>query len=118
MKVFMKKVENTIGRDGLNYGVYVFEKVIDHLKTLEDIKEEEYDEVVSSISNKKTTSKFILYYVLHSIITKLKNSSDSDTKAISYRQNKIYCLKVRLNRKWPKAVKSCFTVKCGQYFLY
>jgi len=114
MKVFIKRVKSAIGRDGLDDGVCVFEKVIDYKITLEDIEEEDI-EVVSPISNKKTTFKSKLYNVLHGIRRKIRNSSDKDTKAISYRQNKICCSKVKLHRKWLKAVKSCFTLKGGQY---
>jgi len=66
MKVFIKRVKSAIGRDGSDDGVYVFETVIDYNITLEDIEEED-DEVVSSISNKKTTFKSTLNNVLHSI---------------------------------------------------
>jgi len=118
MKVFIKKVKSAIGTDGLDDGVCVFEKVINHQVTLEDIEEEDDDEVVSPISNKKTTFKSTLYNVLSSIRRRIRNSSDSDTKAISYRQNKIGCAKVKLNRKWLKAVKSCFTANSGRYSLY
>jgi len=117
LKVFIKKVKSAIGRDGLDDGVCVFEKVIDYKITLEDIEEED-DEVVSPISNKKTTFKSTLYNVLRSIRRKIRNSSDSDTRAISYGQNKVCCSKIKLNRKWLKAVKSCFTVKRSQYVLY
>jgi len=44
-------VKSTIGRDGLDNGVCVFEKMIDYKITLENI-EEKYGEVVSPISNK------------------------------------------------------------------
>jgi len=88
MKVFIKKVKSAIGRDGLDDGVCVFEKVIDHCITLEDIEEEDDDEVVSPISNKKTTFKSTLYNILRSIRRGIRNNSDRDTKAISYRQNK------------------------------
>lgn len=44
-------MKSAIGRDGLDDGVCVFEKVIDYKITLEDIEEED-DEVVSPISNK------------------------------------------------------------------
>jgi len=118
MKIFIKKVKSAIGRDGLEDGVCVFEKVIDHRITLEDIEEEDDDEVVSPISNKKTTFKSKFSNVLRSIRRKIRNSSDSDTKAISYRQNKICCSKVKLNRKWLKAVNSCFPTKSSQYSLH
>jgi len=111
MKVFIKKVKSAIGRDGLDDGVCVFEKVIDHCITLEDIEEEDDDKVVCPISNKKTTFKSSFYNVLRSLIRKIRNSSDSDTKAISYRQNK-------MSKKWLKAVRSFFTVKSDQYSLY
>jgi len=117
MKVFIQKVKSAIGRDGLDDGVCVFEKVIDHSITLEDIEEEDDDEVVFPISNKKATFKSTFYNVLCSIRRKIRNSSDSDTKAISYRQNKICCFKIKLNMKWLKAVKSCFTTRSGQYSL-
>jgi len=117
MKVFTQKVKSAIGRDGLDDGVCVFEKVIDHKITLEDIEEED-DEVVSPISNQKTTFKSTFYNVLGNIRRKIRNSSDSDTNAISYRQKKICCSKIRLNIKWLKAVKSCFTTRSGQYSLY
>jgi len=119
MKVFIKKVKSAIGRDGLDDGVCVFEKVIDHRITLEDIEEEDNDEVISQISNKKTTFKSTFCNLLQSIRKKIRSSSDSDTKPTSYRQiNKICCFDVKLSRKWLKAVKSCFTVKRGQYSLY
>jgi len=92
MKVFINNVKSAIGRDGLDDGVCVFEKVIDHRITLEDIEEEDDDdEVVSPISNKKTTFKSTFSNVLQSIRKKIRNSSDSDTKSLSYRQNKICC---------------------------
>jgi len=84
MNVFIKRVKSAIGKDGLDDGVCVFEKVIDYLITLKNIEEEDDDEVVSPTSNKKATFKSALYNVLHSIRRKLRNSSDSDTKAISY----------------------------------
>jgi len=117
MKVFVQKVKSAIGRDGLDDGVCVFEKVIDHRITLKDIEEEDNDEVFSQISNKKTTSKSTFCNLLQSIRKKIRSSSDSDST--SYRQmNKICCFDVKLSRKWLKAVKSCFTVKSGQYSLY
>jgi len=117
MKIFIKKVKSAIGRDGLDDGVCVFEKVIDHQITLEDIEEEDDDEVVSPNTAKKSTFKSTFYNVLCSIRRKIRNSSDSDTKAISYRQNKICCFKIKLCRKWLKAVKSCFPTKSGHYSL-
>jgi len=117
MKVFTKKVKSAIGRDGLDDGVCVFEKVIDHRITLEDIKEED-EEVVFPISNKKATFRSTFYNGLRSIRRKIRSSSDSDTNTISYRQNKICCFKVNLNKKWLNAVKSCFTVKSGHFSLY
>jgi len=118
LKVFIKKVKSAVGRDGLDDGVCVFEKVIDYKITLEDIEEEDDYEVVSPISNKKTTFKSTLSNVISSIRRRIRNSSDSDTKVISYEQNKVCCSKIKLNRKWLKAVKSCFTVKRSQYVLY
>jgi len=119
MEIFIKQVKSAIGRDGLDDGVCVFEKVIDYKITLEDIEEEDDDddEVVFPISNKKTTFKSTFYNVLRSIRRKIRNSSDSDTKSISYKKF-ICCSKVKLNTKWLKAVKSCFTAKSGQYYLY
>jgi len=61
MKVFIKQVKSAIGTDGLDDGVCVFEKVMDHQITLEDIEEEYYDEVVFPISNKKTTFRSTFY---------------------------------------------------------
>jgi len=63
MKVFIKQVKSAIGRDGLDDGVCVFEKVIDHRITLEDIEEEDDNEVVSSLSKKMPTFKSTLYIV-------------------------------------------------------
>jgi len=62
----------------------VFEKVIGHRITLEDITEID-DKVVFSISNKQTSFKFTFYNVLSSIGREIRNSNDSDTKAIPYR---------------------------------
>jgi len=107
MKIFIKNVKSAIGRDGLDDGVCVFEKVVDYKITLEDIEEE--DEVVSLISSKKTAFKSTFSNVLQSIKKKIRNSSDSDTKSMSYKQ---------FSQKWLKAVKSCFTSKIGQYYLY
>jgi len=45
---------------------YVFEKAVDHRITLEDIEEDD-DEVVSPISNKKATFKSAVYNLLRSI---------------------------------------------------
>jgi len=48
-------VKSALGKDGLDDGVCVFEKVIDYKITLKDIGNEDDDEVVSPIRNKKTT---------------------------------------------------------------
>jgi len=108
MKIFIKNVKSAIGRDGLDDGVCMFEKVIGYKITLEDIEEED-DKVVSLISSKKTAFKSTFSNVLQSIKKKIRNSSDSDSKSMSYKQ---------FSQKWRKAVKSCFTSKSSQYYLY
>jgi len=55
-------VKSAIGRDGLDDGVCVFEKVMDYKITLEDIEDED-GEVVSPISNKLQLAN--LHYTIY-----------------------------------------------------
>jgi len=71
----MKKVKSAIGRDELDDGVCVFEKVMDYKITS--------PQLVTKYNLKST-----LYNLLPSSRKKISSRSDSDTKDISCRQTK------------------------------
>jgi len=118
MNIFIKKVKNAVGRDGLHEGVCEFEKVIKDDIRLESIAEESDYGVVYTFNRKKITLNSIFRRILGYTRNRLINDGDSDTNTISYKYSETNSSKDKLCRKWWKAFKTCFTSKHGQYDLY
>jgi len=71
MKVFIKRVNSAIGRDGLDDGVCVFEKVINHRITLKYYIEEESDgEIVFPLVTRRQLSN--LHSAMHFVASEGK----------------------------------------------
>jgi len=118
MNIFIRKVKNAVGRDGLDEGVCEFEKVIKDDIRLESIAEESDYGVVYTFNRKKITLNSIFRRIPGYTRNRSRNYGDSDTNTISYKYSETRSSKDKLYRKWWKALKKCFTSKHGQYDLY